>query len=188
MCGLTIARWTIIWWARIAGQAEVIGRRLAALSWTRGCAREKGDDASVSTRRRVGEHSNVEDRGWPGRTPRGGGGGWRTVHVALDDGSGSPRVVSYVYAQSREMVKRREVTAWLGLVQSLLLKPADGYAGCPIELFFCFVDFRILFFLPESAGSVFAELTRPSVALPDSTQPHREAKTIRGLGICLCGR
>ena len=49
-----------------------------------------------------------------------------TVHIALDDGSGSPRVVSYVYAQSREMVKRRAVTASLGLLRSLLLERVGG--------------------------------------------------------------
>ena len=43
-----------------------------------------------------------------------------TIHIALDDGSGEARVVSYQFAQSREMVKRRAVTAALSLLRRTL--------------------------------------------------------------------
>ncbi|MGD0765162.1 MAG: competence/damage-inducible protein A [Dehalococcoidia bacterium] len=45
-----------------------------------------------------------------------------TVHVALDDGSGRSLVVSYQFAQSREMVKRRAVTTALSLLRQALLE------------------------------------------------------------------
>jgi nicotinamide-nucleotide amidase len=44
-----------------------------------------------------------------------------TVHVALDDGRGSPRVVSYAMPQSRADVKRRAVTTALSLLRRALL-------------------------------------------------------------------
>jgi len=44
-----------------------------------------------------------------------------TVHIALDDGSGDAQVVSYQFAQSREMVKRRAVTTALSLLRRSLL-------------------------------------------------------------------
>ena len=44
-----------------------------------------------------------------------------TVHIALDDGSGDARVVSYQFAQSREMVKRRAVTTALSLLRRTVL-------------------------------------------------------------------
>ncbi len=44
-----------------------------------------------------------------------------TVHVGLDDGSGDVRVISYRFAQSREMVKRRAVTTALSLLRRVLL-------------------------------------------------------------------
>jgi len=44
-----------------------------------------------------------------------------TVHIALDDGSGEARVVSYQFAQSREMVKRRAVTTALSLLRRTLI-------------------------------------------------------------------
>jgi nicotinamide-nucleotide amidase len=44
-----------------------------------------------------------------------------TVHIALDDSSGDARVVSYQFAQSREMVKRRAVTTALSLLRRVLL-------------------------------------------------------------------
>jgi len=43
-----------------------------------------------------------------------------SVHIALDDGSGDARVVSYQFAQSREMVKRRAVTTALSLLRRTL--------------------------------------------------------------------
>jgi nicotinamide-nucleotide amidase len=45
-----------------------------------------------------------------------------TVHIALDDGSGDARVVSYQFAQSREMVKRRAVTTALSLLRRTLFE------------------------------------------------------------------
>jgi nicotinamide-nucleotide amidase len=45
-----------------------------------------------------------------------------TVHIALDDGSGDVRVVSYQFAQSRAMIKRRAVTTALSLLRRVLLK------------------------------------------------------------------
>ncbi|HET6493879.1 MAG TPA: competence/damage-inducible protein A [Thermoleophilia bacterium] len=45
-----------------------------------------------------------------------------TIHIALDDGSGDARVVSYQFAQSREMVKRRAVTTALSLLRRSLLQ------------------------------------------------------------------
>jgi len=45
-----------------------------------------------------------------------------TVHIALDDGSGDARVVSYQFAQSREMVKRRAVTTALSLLRRTLVQ------------------------------------------------------------------
>ena len=47
-----------------------------------------------------------------------------TVHIAMDDGSGDVRVVSYQFAQSREMVKRRAVTTALSLLRRALLERA----------------------------------------------------------------
>ena len=44
-----------------------------------------------------------------------------TIHIAVDDGSGEARVVSYQFAQSREMVKRRAVTAALSLLRRTLM-------------------------------------------------------------------
>jgi nicotinamide-nucleotide amidase len=43
-----------------------------------------------------------------------------TVHVAVDIGSGEPRVVSYVFAQDRASVKRRAVTTALALLRRTL--------------------------------------------------------------------
>jgi nicotinamide-nucleotide amidase len=43
-----------------------------------------------------------------------------TVHITLDDGGGEARVVSYQFAQSREMVKRRAVTTALSLLRRTL--------------------------------------------------------------------
>jgi nicotinamide-nucleotide amidase len=43
-----------------------------------------------------------------------------TVHIAVDDGRGEARVVSYQFAQSREMVKRRAVTTALSLLRRTL--------------------------------------------------------------------
>jgi nicotinamide-nucleotide amidase len=45
-----------------------------------------------------------------------------TVHIALDDGSDNVRVVTYQFAQSREMVKRRAVTTALSLLRRSLLQ------------------------------------------------------------------
>jgi len=45
-----------------------------------------------------------------------------TVHIALDDSSGDARVVSYQFAQSREMVKRRAVTTALSLLRRTLVQ------------------------------------------------------------------
>ncbi len=45
-----------------------------------------------------------------------------TVHIALDDGSSEARVVSYQFAQSRQMVKRRAVTTALSLLRRVLLR------------------------------------------------------------------
>ena len=45
-----------------------------------------------------------------------------TIHVALDDGSGEARVVSYQFAQSREMVKRHAVTTALALLRRALIQ------------------------------------------------------------------
>jgi len=45
-----------------------------------------------------------------------------TIHIALDDGSGDARVMSYQFAQSREMVKRRAVTTALSLLRRTLHK------------------------------------------------------------------
>jgi PncC family amidohydrolase len=45
-----------------------------------------------------------------------------TVHIALDDGSGDVRLVSYQFAQSRQMVKRRAVTTALSLLRRVLLR------------------------------------------------------------------
>ena len=42
------------------------------------------------------------------------------IHIALDDGSGETRAVSYQFAQSREMVKRRAVTTALSLLRRVL--------------------------------------------------------------------
>jgi nicotinamide-nucleotide amidase len=47
-----------------------------------------------------------------------------TVHVALDDGRGSPRVASYAMPQSRADVKRRAVTTALSLLRRALLERA----------------------------------------------------------------
>ena len=44
-----------------------------------------------------------------------------TIHIALDDGGGDVRVLSYQFAQSREMVKRRAVTAALSLLRRNVL-------------------------------------------------------------------
>jgi nicotinamide-nucleotide amidase len=49
-----------------------------------------------------------------------------TVHIALDDGSGDVRVVSYQFAQSREMVKRRAVTTALSLLRRTLPTLSNG--------------------------------------------------------------
>jgi len=49
-----------------------------------------------------------------------------TVHVALDDGRGSPRVASYAMPQSRADVKRRAVTTALSLLRRALLERAAG--------------------------------------------------------------
>jgi nicotinamide-nucleotide amidase len=43
-----------------------------------------------------------------------------TVHIALDDGSGEAKTLSYQFAQSREMVKRRAVTTALSLLRRLM--------------------------------------------------------------------
>jgi hypothetical protein len=59
--------------------------------------------------------------------------------------------------------------------------PFSVICDSAVDLPFCFVDFRIFFFLPESAEGVSGKLTLRAAALPDSTQPRREAKTIRGL-------
>jgi nicotinamide-nucleotide amidase len=48
-----------------------------------------------------------------------------TMHIALDDGSGDVRIVSYQFAQSRAMVKRRAVTAALSLLRRVLLKSSS---------------------------------------------------------------
>ncbi|MGA2285151.1 MAG: competence/damage-inducible protein A [Dehalococcoidia bacterium] len=40
-----------------------------------------------------------------------------TVHIALDDGSGDVRIVSYQFAQSRAMIKRRAITTALSLLR-----------------------------------------------------------------------
>jgi competence/damage-inducible protein CinA-like protein len=45
-----------------------------------------------------------------------------TVHIALYDGSGDPKTLSYQFAQSREMVKRRAVTAALSLLRRTLME------------------------------------------------------------------
>jgi nicotinamide-nucleotide amidase len=45
-----------------------------------------------------------------------------TVHVALDDGMGSPRVASYAMPQARADVKRRAVTTALSLLRRALLE------------------------------------------------------------------
>jgi nicotinamide-nucleotide amidase len=45
-----------------------------------------------------------------------------TAHIALDDGSGEARVVTYQFAQSREMIKRRAVTTALSLLRRTLDK------------------------------------------------------------------
>ena len=44
-----------------------------------------------------------------------------TIHIALDDGGDDVRVVSYQFAQSREMVKRRAVTTALSLLRRTLI-------------------------------------------------------------------
>ena len=49
-----------------------------------------------------------------------------TVHIALDDGSGDVRVVSYQFTQSREMVKRRAVTTALSLLRRNVLSLKGG--------------------------------------------------------------
>jgi nicotinamide-nucleotide amidase len=43
------------------------------------------------------------------------------VHIAVDDGSGAPQTTSYVFAQSREAIKRRAVTQALHLLRRALL-------------------------------------------------------------------
>ena len=43
-----------------------------------------------------------------------------TVHIALDDGSGEARVVSYAFPQARQDVKRRAVTTALSLLRRVL--------------------------------------------------------------------
>ncbi len=43
-----------------------------------------------------------------------------TIHIGLDDGSSDVRVISYQFAQSREMVKRRAVTTALSLLRRTL--------------------------------------------------------------------
>jgi nicotinamide-nucleotide amidase len=43
-----------------------------------------------------------------------------TIHIGLDDGSGKEQVISYQFAQSREMVKRRAVTTALSLLRRTL--------------------------------------------------------------------
>jgi len=45
-----------------------------------------------------------------------------TVHIALDDGSGEARVVSYAFPQARQDVKRRAVTTALSLLRRALLE------------------------------------------------------------------
>jgi len=45
-----------------------------------------------------------------------------TVHVALDDGGGTPRVVSYAMPQARADVKRRAATTALSLLRRTLLE------------------------------------------------------------------
>jgi nicotinamide-nucleotide amidase len=44
-----------------------------------------------------------------------------SVHIAVDDGSGSAQITSYTFAQSREAIKRRAVTQALHLLRRALL-------------------------------------------------------------------
>ena len=87
------------------------------------CAREM---ARVPREVVGGRGHRRDGRRRAGRAGREGGG---PVHIALDDGSGDARVVSYQFAQSREMVKRRAVTTALSLLRRTLARSADSAVG-----------------------------------------------------------